>query len=208
MFDISRSRGIPLAKLRAANPGVDPRKLRVGQRIQLPGTRDSFEAAPRTAARRPASPVAQPRARNTTLTGPQATATRTAQRIPWRNGRIPSSALTSVGGGHKLYGDAARQFIKMRDAARRDGISLRLTDSYRSYDAQVDLARRKGLYGQRLPNGRLGLAARPGTSNHGLGRAVDVNVNDARVHQWLVRHAATYGYHTIPREPWHWEFRN
>jgi hypothetical protein len=41
------------------------------------------------------------------------------------------------------------------------GVDIGVTDSYRSYDAQVDVARRKGLYSQG------GLAATPGTSDHG-----------------------------------------
>ena len=60
-----------------------------------------------------------------------------------------------MGGGHQLYGNAARACSQMRDAARRDGVNIRLTDSYRSYAAQVDVARRKGIYGVRQPNGRL-----------------------------------------------------
>ncbi|MBE2251916.1 MAG: D-alanyl-D-alanine carboxypeptidase family protein [Myxococcus sp.] len=106
-----------------------------------------------------------------------------------------------------MYGDAARAFSQMRDAARRDGVNIKLTDSYRSYSAQVDVARRKGIYGVRQPNGKLGLAARPGTSNHGLGRAVDVNLGASPgASQWLRANAARFGFKTIPREPWHWEF--
>lgn len=128
--------------------------------------------------------------------------------MPYANGRIPSSALTSVGGGHKMYGDAARAFTQMRDAARRDGVNIKLTDSYRTYAAQVDVARRKGIYGVRQPNGKLGLAARPGTSNHGLGRAVDVNLGASPgASQWLRANAGRFGFKTIPREPWHWEFK-
>lgn len=207
MYAIAKRNNLSLQRLRSANPGVDPRKLRVGQRIQLPGARDSFETAP-AARRRTTTPAAQPRTRGATRTQPQADAPRSAERIPYRNGRIPSNALTTVGGGHKLYGNAARAFTSMRDAARRDGVNIRLTDSYRSYDAQVDVARRKGIYGVRQPNGRLGLAARPGTSNHGLGRAVDVNLEASPgASAWLRRNGARYGFHTIPREPWHWEYR-
>lgn len=205
MYGIAKQRGIALARLRAANPGVNPRSLKVGQRLTLPGSRDTFEPTTSRRTRAPATPA--PRARGTTRTQPQATATRASQRVPYANGRIPSSALTSIGGGHKMYGDAARAFTQMRDAARRDGVNIRLTDSYRSYAAQVDVARRKGIYGVRQPNGKLGLAARPGTSNHGLGRAVDVNLGASPgASQWLRANAARFGFKTIPREPWHWEF--
>ena len=165
--------------------------------------RDSFEPS---TARRTTGTGTSSTAKGTARTTPQTTSTRANERIPYRNGHIPKNALTDVGSGHKMYGDAARKYIQMRDAARRDGVNLKLTDSYRSYAAQVDVARRKGIYGVRQPNGKLGLAARPGTSNHGLGKAVDINVNDAKTLNWLKNNASKYGFKTIPREPWHWEF--
>ncbi len=107
-----------------------------------------------------------------------------------------------------MYGNAARAYKDMTTAARRDGVNIRLTDSYRSYAQQVDVARRKGIYGVRQPNGRLGLAARPGTSNHGLGSAVDVNLGASPgAGAWLRANASRYGFRTIPREPWHWEYK-
>jgi LAS superfamily LD-carboxypeptidase LdcB len=202
---IAQRNRISLASLRSANPGVNARKLQIGQRLQLPHHHhDGFEAAPARPAR---TPAATPRSTGTTRTTPGAT-TRATDRVPYRNGRIPSNALTDVGGGHKLYGHAARAFLEMKAAARRDGVNLRLTDSYRTYAAQVDVARRKGIYGVRQPNGRLGLAARPGTSNHGLGAAVDVNLGASPgAERWLRANAAQFGYRTIPREPWHWEYK-
>ena len=117
------------------------------------------------------------------------------------NGRIPASALTSIGIGiHRLYAPASQAFTQMRAAAATEGVQIGVTDSYRSYATQVDLARRKGLY----KNG--GLAATPGTSNHGWGMAVDVDTN-SRGTQWLRAHASRFGFATIPREPWHWEYR-
>lgn len=207
MYELAQRHNVALDRLRRANPGVNPRALRIGQRLQIPGASDRFDTAPAAPhTHQPATPARRSTA--TTTTTPQRTATRSSERVPYRNGRIPSNALTNVGGGHKMYGDAARAYTSMRDAARRDGVNIRLTDSYRSYAAQVDVARRKGIYGVRQPNGRLGLAARPGTSNHGLGRAVDVNLEASPgASAWLRRNASRFGFHTIPREPWHWEFR-
>ncbi len=179
---------------------------KAGTRTMQALQRDSFEAAP--ARRNTTGTTTAGRTQNTTRTQADATSPRAAQRVPYRNGHIPRNALTDVGGGHKLYGAAARAYTQMRDAARRDGVNLKLTDSYRSYDAQVDVARRKGIYGVRQPNGRLGLAARPGTSNHGLGAAVDVNLEASPgASRWLQQNAARFGYRTIAREPWHWEYK-
>lgn len=118
------------------------------------------------------------------------------------NGRIPRSALTPIGiGGHRLYAPAAQAFQRMRADAARAGVNIGVTDSYRSYEQQVDLARRKGLY----KNG--GLAATPGTSKHGWGVALDIDVNRQGL-AWMRANAARYGFaEAVPREPWHWEFR-
>ena len=117
------------------------------------------------------------------------------------NGRIPGSLLTPIGiGQHRLWGPAAQAFVKMRSAAAGDGVPLSVTDSYRSYDNQVLLAAEKGL----TKNG--GWAAVPGTSEHGWGLAVDVDV-DQRGFQWLKAHGAEYGWvQRSAREPWHWEY--
>ena len=119
------------------------------------------------------------------------------------NGRIPANRLSPVGiGNHRLYAPAADAFRRMRADARAAGINLTITDSYRSYAAQVDVARRKGLYSQG------GLAATPGRSNHGWGLAVDADVRRADTLRWMRANAHRYGfYETVPREPWHWEFR-
>jgi hypothetical protein len=119
------------------------------------------------------------------------------------NGRIPSDALFQIGqGSHRLYAPAAASWKNMVAAASADGIDLRLTDSYRSYDEQVDLAQRKGLYSEG------GLAATPGTSNHGWGLAVDADVNDPATREWLQVNGPRFGWvEAVPREPWHWEFR-
>lgn len=118
------------------------------------------------------------------------------------NGRIPSSAIQPVGAtGHRLWEPAAQQLTQLIEDARGAGVDIGITDSYRSYDAQVDVARRKGLYSQG------GLAAVPGTSDHGWGMAVDLNL-DSKAQAWMRSHAPAYGFHEdTPREPWHWGFK-
>jgi hypothetical protein len=124
------------------------------------------------------------------------------------NGRIPASELAPVGSYHRLRSDAARDFIAMREAYRRDtGFDLLITDSYRSYEAQVVCKRLKPI-----------LCAVPGTSNHGWGLAVDVNFyasgGHSRLQRWLYANAPRYGWHhpawarpsgSKPEE-WHWEY--
>ncbi|WP_241479640.1 M15 family metallopeptidase, partial [Nocardiopsis lucentensis] len=106
----------------------------------------------------------------------------------------------------RLRPDAAVAFVGL-DAAYRErfGSPLCVADSYRPYHEQVLL------FQQMLP----GMAAHPGTSQHGLGLAVDlcggVHELGSPEHAWMLSHAPTHGWvnpHWARNgfEPWHWEF--
>jgi predicted chitinase len=122
------------------------------------------------------------------------------------NGQINDTDLVSIqplgqsGGSHKLNAQAATAYEEMKKAAEADDVTWGITDSYRDYEAQVDVAARKGLY----KNG--GLAAVPGTSNHGWGSALDLKLDD-KAQDWLKNNAGKFGFSTIAREPWHWEHK-
>jgi D-alanyl-D-alanine carboxypeptidase len=118
------------------------------------------------------------------------------------NGKIPANALEQVGDTrHKLWAPAAERLTQMIADAKKDGVTIGITDSYRPYAEQVDLAKRKGLYSQG------GLAAKPGTSEHGWGMATDLDLN-AKALAWVRQNADKYGfYNTASRESWHWGFK-
>ncbi|MDE3720184.1 M15 family metallopeptidase [Nocardiopsis sp. N85] len=123
------------------------------------------------------------------------------------NGRIPESLLCPLPQpGERLRADAAAAFVEL-DAAYRErfGRAMCVADSYRPYHEQV------ALFQQMSP----GMAARPGTSTHGKGLAVDlcggVNVLGGAEHEWMLAHAPAHGWDNPPWarggfEPWHWEF--
>jgi cell wall-associated NlpC family hydrolase len=129
----------------------------------------------------------------------------------YANGRIPASALCPLGKApHVLRCDAAASYRAMSDAfAAAFGSPLCITDSYRSYAAQVAAYRAK-------PR----LAAWPGTSNHGWALAVDlcggVNVAGTPQWTWMQANADRFGFVNPPwarpgaekPEPWHWEYGN
>jgi len=121
--------------------------------------------------------------------------------VKYGNGHVPASALSSISGtSHELWAPAARSFEAMRAAAAADGVTIGITDSYRSYDAQVDVAARKGLYSQG------GLAAKPGTSMHGWGVALDLKLDSAGL-AWMRQHGKEYAFvESTPRESWHWQY--
>ena len=112
------------------------------------------------------------------------------------NGRIPASAMTPLGWcqdaqGNKqwLRSDAAAAFTELNAAFRaRFGENVAVDLSYRSYEQQTAM---REYYGS--------AAARPGTSNHGWGTALDTweweaySFGSAR-YEWLVANAPTYGW--------------
>ncbi|PFG32414.1 M15 family metallopeptidase [Sanguibacter antarcticus] len=118
------------------------------------------------------------------------------------NGEVPRAELVNVAGtGHRLWAPAGKAFEQLLADAAKDGVSIGITDSYRSYDAQVDVAERKGLYSQG------GLAATPGTSPHGWGIALDLDMS-SQAQAWMRSNAGRYGFvEDTPREPWHWVYR-
>ncbi len=127
------------------------------------------------------------------------------------NGLIPAAALCALSvPGHMLRADAAQAYERLAAAYRQAlGRSLCLSDSYRSYEAQVRV------YGEK-PS----LAAVPGTSNHGWGLAVDLcgglQSFGTPDQAWMRANAGRYGwYHPSwaepggsRPEPWHWEYGN
>ncbi len=118
------------------------------------------------------------------------------------NGQIPASALGDIEGtNHMLWAPAADAFELMRADAANAGVTIGITDSYRPLAVQERLAKEKGLYSQG------GLAATPGTSNHGWGMALDLDL-DANALEWMRENGHEYGFvEDVPREPWHWTYR-
>jgi len=104
--------------------------------------------------------------------------------------------------GHQLRKDAAAAFMRMQSAAQAAGVTLVVNTAFR------DMAFQERLYAL-YQAGTGNLAAKPGTSNHQGGVAVDVETaggtNPAFV--WLNNNAFRFGFkRTVASEPWHWEF--
>lgn len=125
------------------------------------------------------------------------------------NGRLAEENLCELPSGLQMRADAAQAWWRLsKKYRRRFGEPPCLTDGYRSLDAQ-----------RRLRAEKPGLAARPGTSNHGWGVAVDLcggveSFNSAE-YNWLNSKVNDSGW-SNPRwaqqdgskpEPWHWEYQ-
>jgi hypothetical protein len=130
-------------------------------------------------------------------------------RVNAANGLLPESDLCTLWDGRNmLRADAAVALAELdlnfRAAFGRD---ICLDDSYRTLGAQRRVAFTRG-----------GLAATPGTSNHGWGLAIDLCSVDSRsnpVMTWLRDNGPAYGWDNPvwarsggsgPHEAWHWEY--
>lgn len=157
-----------------------------------------------------------------------------------KNGLIPAAQLTKIPSGGtgidaSLWSPCAESFLQMFKAAKTDGITLKsISKQYRPLAAQEALfydrmdpapttrkppitRRYKGRVWWLRP-GKAPVAT-PGTSIHGWGCAVDLNVKDKKTYAWLCTNAPKYGWYLAgPRtkagkpnpnfEAWHWQWSN
>ena len=124
-----------------------------------------------------------------------------------QNGRLKKSELEPIAGGGQLEKQAARAWNALARMLKLEhGIDVQVTDSYRPLGKPGDLkAGRWSQYAawERYQAGG-NLAAHPGTSNHGAGRALDLPGATAAA---VAKYGDPFGWnhaHTdAPREPWH-----
>lgn len=117
---------------------------------------------------------------------------------------------------------AARAFVRMREAATRDGVVLDIVSAFRSADYQLGIVRGKRERGLSIDD-ILRVSAAPGYSEHHSGRALDLTTpgyaaleeefEKSPAFAWLRKNAARFGFrlsyprknrHGIAYEPWHW----
>jgi hypothetical protein len=148
---------------------------------------------------------------------------------PLQNGRFPADAVTLVTAECYVVNEVARPLRALLAAARADGVGLtpetssflppgvpgppKIESCYRSYDGQVWW---RNYY---CSIGTCQNAAVPGSSKHGLGRAVDFQDQLGQLtfespgYLWLAAHAAEYGFFqpanqqqgAAGEEAWHWQ---
>jgi hypothetical protein len=120
------------------------------------------------------------------------------------NGQLPASELAPIAGG-QLSKDAAAAWNAMNAEARAKGRELRPTgskSSYRTVAQQVELW-------NAYTAGTGNLAARPGTSNHGWGLAVDLATPEMRtmVDQIGAKYGWSKQWSDAPSEWWHLKYK-
>lgn len=134
------------------------------------------------------------------------------------NGRLPATMLKVIKSHTNAFGvtrrvrpAAANSFDRLDAAFYKEfGKHIYITDSYRTYAEQVAVKNAKGF-----------LAAKPGTSEHGWGLALDlgsrINIRSSAEHRWMRENGPEYGWFNpawaVPGalgfqkdEPWHFEY--
>jgi len=119
-----------------------------------------------------------------------------------KNGRIPADLMQDVGGGKLLHPAAAYWWLAMQAACFKAVGGRVYIAGYQ--DAYRSLAEQWKKWFISLAGGST--AARPGTSNHGWGMAVDVTYASQRVRSWVHANAAEFNYQRDPHESWHWNY--
>ncbi len=150
---------------------------------------------------------------------------------PWIGNKIPEPSLASskfkmipvdhTKNGTKLFitEDAHTALLELLEAAKEDGITLKIESGYRSRGYQ------KKIFVRMLEEGRdfddiIRYVAPPGYSQHALGTAVDFFPSNWQFatlidYEWLRNNAAIFGFtetysknNTMryPWEAWHWNY--
>ena len=142
--------------------------------------------------------------------------------------------LTRLANGHAIDSRAYPDLQRMMDGARAAGLRPTICSSYRTREKQTQLFENKVQtllaegYGQEEAETQAAMwVARPGTSEHQAGLAVDIvdksyqlldqGQEDTAVQKWLMHHCAEYGFILrypaeksaltgVNYEPWHYRY--
>jgi len=136
--------------------------------------------------------------------------------------------LLELSNGEKIDKRIYPELQKMFDMARKSGIDLEVASGYRTFrDQQVILDEKTERYEElgenhrKAENDALKLVAKPGTSEHQTGLAVDIdakgNTDSSILYTWLSQNAYRYGFIQrypgakkditgISNEPWHYRY--
>ncbi|WP_241677013.1 M15 family metallopeptidase [Bifidobacterium jacchi] len=144
----------------------------------------------------------------------------------------PAPQLTKLANGQQVDSRIYPELQRMFDAMRADGISPEVTAGYRTHDEQQQImdstvfqyVNHQGMSEKEAAAAAETKVAVPGTSEHELGLAIDVNAVGAseadanqRVYDWLAANAWRYGFILrypdgkndvtgVLFEPWHYRY--
>lgn len=136
--------------------------------------------------------------------------------------------LTTLSNGQKIDSQIYPSLQAMFNDARAAGLGLFVREGYRTKNEQakimksrIETYRQKGYSRREAIKLAREYVARPGTSEHELGLAVDINASNSRmqdkVYNWLQNHSWRYGFILrypsdktditgVSNEPWHFRY--
>ena len=120
----------------------------------------------------------------------------------YKGGRIGTAYKLVKIDGKNIIKEVAAYLVAMINAAKEEGIDLRVTSGFRTMQEQ------QALFNSNQGSNSI-LVSKPGFSTHQTGVAVDFSIYDkqGRVYEWLVKNAYRFGFiRTVPSERWHWEY--
>lgn len=134
--------------------------------------------------------------------------------------------LTSISQGNSKFlmtEKTSAAWLKMRESAKTDGITIHIKWAYRSIEDQAFLIKKHLSWGANI-NELITWIAPPGYSEHHSGRALDINARsgndsfeDTDEFRWLSENAKNYGFtmsfpennkYGMIYEPWHWYYED
>ena len=138
----------------------------------------------------------------------------------------PKEKLVLIEPNIEIHVDMRDSLLKMREAAKKDGIYLVFLSGYRSINLQNDIFYSlKSIRNQEAAE-RARVSAPPGYSEHSTGFAIDIgdatqretdfetDFENTDAFRWLIKNAAKYHFKLsfnkdnkyIDYEPWHWRY--
>lgn len=156
----------------------------------------------------PRAAAAPPRSAAVPMDAPGTLASRRQAALGTADGEVPDD-VTVFDDGYpavsKLDPSLLTALRSAATAAEDDGIEFYVNSGWRSYRYQEQLFE-QAVSTYRSETSAAKWVARPGTSVHEAGEAVDLGPSDAD--DWLSQHGAAYGLCQIyANEPWHYELR-
>ena len=144
--------------------------------------------------------------------------------LPYKE--ISQEKLVLIEPNIKVHIDMGKSLIKMKEAAKKDGINLVLLSGYRSIDLQEDIFYSLKSIRNQIASERAKVSAPPGYSEHSTGFAIDIGdakkretdfevaFEDTDAFRWLQMNAAKFHFKlsfnknnkNVDYEPWHWRY--
>lgn len=160
--------------------------------------KDTSKEKPKTEGEKPQTSTPKPTA---AIDDPASITVVANKTRPLRPKTYAPGDLVAVGGGQRLRSEAAAALKQLIAGAAAAGYTINPLSGYRSYSTQVSVYNREVQnYGQAVADTQ---SARPGTSEHQTGLAIDVGGGGCGIEdcfgntaegKWVAAHAHSYGF--------------